>query len=86
MLSILLLKKAQALLHRFNGRLYVILTDKFTCKEFCDNLNLSKVEFEKLVQILDDSGYVEIKQQGGAVVLKVNEQGKSVVAGFHLSC
>jgi CTP-dependent riboflavin kinase len=81
MLRKLFYKKAHALLYRFSGRLYVTLTDKFTCKEFRDDLDLSKSEFERIVQALDDSGYVEIKHQGGCLVLTVNEQGKSVVAG-----
>jgi len=81
MLGILFSKKARALLHRFSGRHYVILTDKFTCKEFRDDLDLSKSEFEKLVQELYDSGYVEIKHRGGGVVLTVTEHGLSVVAG-----
>jgi hypothetical protein len=81
MLSILKSAKAFALLHRFSGRSYVILTDKFTCKEFRDDLDLSKTEFENLVQLLYDSGYVEINNRGGGVVLTVTELGNLVVTG-----
>ena len=75
--SILFHKKAAAFLYRASMQGAILLTNKQMCSELRDELDISRSEFDAIVQYLFEIELISIDQKNGKVWIKLTTKGES---------